>query len=159
MYGRRVNVRNQPSTTAAVIGQVVGGAVVDILEGPSEIGGYRWWRISDRFGLEGWVAEGDGEEVWLVPLPTATPTPEGTYIGVGDTVVVNTRDINWLALRSGPSPEAELLRRYPPGSRLTVVGGPVVRAGYVWWQVRDQRGRVGWMAEGDESERWLIPER
>lgn len=157
--GKRVNVRAAPSARAERLGEIVGGATVNVWEGPIEQDGYRWWKVDDRYGLVGWIAEGDGTEVWLVPLPEATPTPTGSRITVGSVVVVNTRGANWLAMRVAPGKDARILHRYPPGTRVKVLDGPVVRDGYVWWRVEDEDGTAGWMAEGDREDRWLFRER
>lgn len=142
-----------------MIGQLAGGAIVNVLEGPITRGTYRWWRVDDRFGLEGWVAEGDAEEQWLVPLPLATPTPAAGRVGVGSIVVVNIGGANRLVLRTEPDVEARIIGRYPPGKEFKVLDGPVVRDGLVWWRVEGPGGVVGWMAEGGVFDRWLIPKR
>ncbi len=157
--GRLVNVRAEPGARAALVGKIAGGAIVNVWEGPVEKDGYRWWKVDDRYGLVGWIAEGNGQDVWLVPLPKATPTPVGSRITVGSTVVVNTRGANWLAMRIAPGKEARILHRYPPGTRVKVIDGPVVRDGYIWWRVEDEDGVAGWMAQGDRSDRWLFPLR
>jgi len=154
--GRSVNVRAKPSARSQRAGRIIGGAIVNVWEGPVEKDGYRWWKVDDRYGLVGWIAEGDGQEVWLVPLPEATPTPVGSRITVGSTVVVNTRGANWLAMRVAPGKSARVLGHYSPGSRLTVLDGPVARDGFVWWRVKDKDGVAGWMAEGDHQDRWLF---
>ncbi|NPA91761.1 MAG: SH3 domain-containing protein [Chloroflexi bacterium] len=157
--GRVINVRAAPSARAKRVGQIAGGAILNVWEGPVEKDGYRWWKVDDRYGLVGWIAEGNGKDRWLVPLPKATPTPTGSRITVGSTVVVNTRGANWLALREAPGKHARILGRYPPGTRLTVLDGPVVREGFIWWRVQDKKGVAGWMAQGDREDRWLFPER
>ena len=57
------------------------------------------------------------------------------------------------------SPDSATTRIYlaPPGSALSLVGGPICADGRRWWRA-DFGGRVfGWVAEGDASARWLAP--
>jgi hypothetical protein len=44
------------------------------------------------------------------------------------------------------------IRAWPDGTKMIVVGGPVAADGYVWTQVIDPRGHVGWIPD-----RYLIP--
>ena len=39
------------------------------------------------------------------------------------------------------------IRALPDGTKTTIVGGPVEADGYVWIQVVDPRGYVGWIPE------------
>lgn len=53
-----LNVRAQPSRSAAVLGKLETGAYLEILEGPVEVSGAYWWKINADFdNLEGWVME------------------------------------------------------------------------------------------------------
>lgn len=61
------NVRDQPTTSGARIGQVPGGAEFLVLDGPAFGDDLRWWLIEYN-GLIGWTVEGQGTEYWLEPL-------------------------------------------------------------------------------------------
>lgn len=64
------NVRDGPGTYYTKIGQIMPGERLVILEGPGCAQNWVWWRIrSKTSGLEGWTAEGDGTNYWLVPEP------------------------------------------------------------------------------------------
>ncbi|MBE2184862.1 MAG: hypothetical protein IAE89_15645 [Anaerolineae bacterium] len=53
-----------PSSSGAVLYQIEGGTIFDVI-GPPECGdGYRWWQISFQ-GQAGWTAEGDNIEYFL----------------------------------------------------------------------------------------------
>jgi hypothetical protein len=54
--GAGLNLRQQPSTYAKVMGNVKEGTVLTVLEGPSEADGYEWWRVRAPDGTEGWAA-------------------------------------------------------------------------------------------------------
>jgi cytoskeletal protein RodZ len=69
-------VREQPGTQSRVLGQIQPGEEIEILEGPSCVNGWVWWKVrSQKTGLTGWTAEGNKNIYWLVPL--ATPVPSG----------------------------------------------------------------------------------
>ncbi len=59
--GAGLNLREQPTTYARVVGNVEEGTVLTVLEGPSESDGYVWWRLRAPDEVEGW-----GAADWLV---------------------------------------------------------------------------------------------
>lgn len=64
-------VRDLPTTAGTRIGEIPGGAVFTVLEGPTCADGYAWWRVNYD-GLVGWTAEA-GLEYWLEPMPLTIP--------------------------------------------------------------------------------------
>lgn len=46
----------------------------------------------------------------------------------------------------------------PPGSALSLVGGPVCVEEHRWWRADLGGGHFGWVADGDASTRWLVPQ-
>jgi hypothetical protein len=69
-----------------VLGLIIPGEVVEVIEGPACADQAVWWKIrSLRKDLEGWVQEGDEASRWLlqtdtdntvrIPPPTAAPCP------------------------------------------------------------------------------------
>jgi uncharacterized hydrophobic protein (TIGR00271 family) len=78
------------------------------------------------------------------PSPTPTPTPILARVGgTGGLGVWMYRD---------PGLQRVKIRAWPDGTKMIVVGGPVAADGYVWTQVIDPRGHVGWIPD-----RYLIP--
>ena len=62
-------------------------------------------------------------------------------------------------LRSQPTTSGNnILGTIPAGQTLDILDGPGCAEGRVWWNVRAPDGNAGWMAEGDQNERWLIPD-
>ena len=59
--GAGLNLRQQPSTYAKVMGSAREGTVLTVLEGPTEADGYVWWKVRAPDGTEGW-----GAGTWLV---------------------------------------------------------------------------------------------
>jgi hypothetical protein len=59
--GAGLNLREQPSTYSAVMGNVPDGTELTVLEGPQDADGYVWWNLQAPDGTEGW-----GAANWLV---------------------------------------------------------------------------------------------
>jgi hypothetical protein len=75
----------------------------------------------------------------------------------GQARVVNVGEAALLG-RSKPDLEAPVQVRFPEGTILTVLEGPVEADGYTWWQVQDEQGNSGWSAERNlEGVIWLQP--
>jgi hypothetical protein len=50
--------RAEPLRDAAVVGLAEDGDLLTLLDGPQDSEGYRWWRIQDSNGAQGWAIEG-----------------------------------------------------------------------------------------------------
>ncbi len=59
-------IRSEPGTGSESIGRVQPGEIVKILDGPACADGYVWWFVRSLGGLEGWTAEGDTTNNWIV---------------------------------------------------------------------------------------------
>lgn len=59
--GAGLNLRQQPTTYAKVLGNAREGTVLTVLEGPKEADSYVWWKVRTPGGIEGW-----GAGNWLV---------------------------------------------------------------------------------------------
>lgn len=147
-------MRESPGTNTRRLGQFAAGARVQVKDGPVLADGYRWWLAQDSTGLEGWVAEGSQNEVWLSPQ-IGEPRPVSRPIRLNDVVVVTASPS--LALRFQPGRDGVLARRAEAGEQLRVTDGPIEADGWRWWQVTDSQGAILWAAEGDGNERWLTP--
>ncbi len=122
-----------------------------------------------------------GSNASVIPNSTKTPTPTykwtltPTYgscpgaiaqkVRVGDEAVVCTRS-DRLILRSDTSADAREIFRMYPGTKLTIIGGPVCGRNHTWWQVRVAKGsrvslddnifytkneEIGWVREGSDA--------
>ncbi len=70
--------RIEPSDSGAVIGEIPGGAILDVVAGPLCADGQVWWQV-DFDGQVGWTVEGRDGVYWLepaqgLPLPS-NPQP------------------------------------------------------------------------------------
>ena len=62
-------VRSSPQISGPVVGVLEPGEEADLLVGPVCGDGYLWWYVAPENGsAAGWVAEGDAEGAWLVPI-------------------------------------------------------------------------------------------
>jgi hypothetical protein len=63
-----LNVREQPSTAAAVVSGVLPGEYVAVLAGPVEAEGFEWWQIKTATDARGWIAGTiNGFDTLIVP--------------------------------------------------------------------------------------------
>lgn len=63
------NLRSAPSVNSQVLGQIPGGGVFSVVEGPScDAAGIAWWRVMYQ-NLNGWTSEGQGSVYWVEPVP------------------------------------------------------------------------------------------
>lgn len=68
--GRPNNLRDAASINAARLGQIPGGGIFEVLNGPvcDPANSLAWWQV--RYGGQvGWTAEGQGDTYWTEPLP------------------------------------------------------------------------------------------
>jgi hypothetical protein len=62
-------------------------------------------------------------------------------------------------VRSGPSKADEFIENIYPGTIVKIIDGPVCADGLIFWKVENNSipGGVGWTAEGDGTDYYLIP--
>lgn len=65
--GDNLNLRSGAGANFELVARLAPGTRVDILDGPQEAGGYRWWKVRTADGLEGWVVEFADEQT-LTPV-------------------------------------------------------------------------------------------
>lgn len=98
-----------------------------------------------------------------VPGPTQIPGQvcEGSYpshIHAGFGAMVNPEPPIPNRVRVEPNKNSKLLGEINPGEKIRVTEGPVCTEGWVWWKVDARNGSlIGWTAEGDGQDYWLIP--
>jgi hypothetical protein len=62
-----VSLRAEPDTASTLLEYLILGTELRILEGPVCEQGFRWWKVETTTGLEGWVAEGDSVNYYVIP--------------------------------------------------------------------------------------------
>lgn len=133
------------------IGELSSGEEVCVLEGPQNVDGKDWYRVSSN--PEGWVA---GDSLTLVqaggcrstppdpdPDPDPVPNPDPSYT-LGDQVIVVEGPLN---VRSGAGVNHEIIDSVGTGSHMCVLDEGTARDGYTWYQIRTTGGSsTGWIA-------------
>lgn len=60
-------IREEPNREAETLGLIGPGGSMDVIDGPACSDGWVWWKVKNA-EYEGWTAEGDMEDYWLIPL-------------------------------------------------------------------------------------------
>lgn len=99
---------------------------------------------------------GEGYSNALCPLPaTNAPNYPRSRVAI-DTQATGLLQLN--RLRENPSTDALILQEIPGNAVFTITGGPQCDdEGIVWWQV-DYDGIIGWTAEAQGDERYIMPQ-
>jgi hypothetical protein len=66
--GEILNLRRGPGRKFEIIRYLKNKERLFLLEGPKEVDGLSWWRVSATDGSEGWAVENDGKLQTLIPL-------------------------------------------------------------------------------------------
>lgn len=87
------------------------------------------------------------------PIPASTPlggaaapAPATGGLAVGASAWVRKAGGKNLRLRDNHGLDSNAFAGLPPGTRMTLLEGPVEDDGYPWWRVRVDDGREGWVA-------------
>lgn len=149
-------IRSQPwrGSDSVILGQIPGGGVFSVLEGPTcGWDGRNWWRVNYN-GVVGWTPEGEGNIYWLQPVSSGqtvcSPAPR-LVVGTAAYVLPGPANL----IRSQPTRSSAVVGRMPGGSFFHVIGGPQCGPeGRYWWQV--QYGSItGWTAQGEGVSYWV----
>lgn len=63
-----LRVREAPGTDATIVARLARDVTAVVTAGPMEADGYTWFEVETSAGA-GWVADGDGQEAWIVAAP------------------------------------------------------------------------------------------
>lgn len=154
------NVRDAAARSGTKVGEIPGGEVFSVLDGPVCADGLNWWRVT--YGdLTGWTVEGQGSDYWVEPLnfvqPTETPgvpwlnpyrtpqRPVANALSVGIAARVQTMDDTPLPVYAAPG-EATPSHELPSGTPVTLTE----EGTNGWWRVESEDGVTGWVREAVE---------
>lgn len=114
------------------------GAKGITIGGPVLRDGTLWWQVEYEDGSVGWVEQDDlGVDLERDRLLLKESTPHGTKVETTQsTDIYSTPDENGL-----------VVGRASPGGKAVIIGGPRLRDGGRWWQVRFEDGTSGWVPE------------
>lgn len=98
--GEVLYLRDAPSTEGEIVRFLYDDMIVDLLDGPVDVEGYRWWNIRTEDGEIGWAAEAVDTVTTLAPIYEDVPDYLATLYEEA-TVMAAT------ALASSPTPEPD----------------------------------------------------
>lgn len=152
-------IRDTAEKSGNFLGQAEPGEFVRITGGPQCADGYTWWQVQTEKNLNGWTVEGDVDGYWLSEPPAADACKDiapKSKLSLGQKVYVNNEPPLNSRVRLFPSHQAEILGEIAPGAGMEITGGPVCSDEYIWWQVQNETGLIGWTVEGDKTSDWLV---
>jgi hypothetical protein len=143
-----------PQTNSETVADLPPEGVVTVLNGPECATTYNWWQVNYN-GAIGWIPENEGSIYWLEPYtPAACDLPP--RLSLGSSAMVEIGPPNVLRGAPGLGDDSPITGQIPGGGFVLVLGGPECADGYNWWLV-NYSGMIGWTAEGDHTEYWVVP--
>lgn len=156
-------LRSQPSRdneTSNVIGQIAAGELFTTINGPVCGDKLTWWQVYYQ-GQTGWMAEGENGVYWSEPVPGLfgsypldCPASLPGRLTVGGRARVTPGAAN--IVRQTPGKSGAQFITIPGGATFDVAGGPFCRDGISWWGI-NYNGYVGWTAEGENGQYFVVP--
>jgi hypothetical protein len=118
--GAANNLRQQPGTGQALVGQIPAGESFKVLGGPVCTGGVNWWQV-DYVGQLGWTGEGQADEYWVEPIGGGGDAPTDLVLAVDSPVITaeNATGVGFYGLLNGRGPLA-----WSPGSGYLAITAP-----------------------------------
>lgn len=159
--GLPLRVRNEPGVDGRWIESMDEGTRMTVHDGSVCLDGMYWWQIESTDGLRGWAAEADDTDYFIEPLSlpdtgnisTCSGAPE-SLVSVGDIVKVITYQV---AIRETPGTASPRVNVVARNREIEVLDGPGCSDGMWWWLVEAETGAVGWVAEGDTINYYILP--
>lgn len=152
--GLSLRVRNEATTDGEMLGNLEGGAVVSIDEGPVCADGYNWYSVSNN-GMTGWTAEGANGDYWLLYHVACSNSPATRLTTNMTATASGERTVN---IRDGAGTEnTQVVWAVAADDEFVVTGLPQCGAsGLRWYPVRIDE-KLGWIAEGQGEYYWIKP--
>lgn len=149
-----LRVRREASTSGELLGNLEGGTVVSIVEGPVCADGYNWYSVSND-DISGWTAEGFDGDYWLLYHVACSDSPATRLTTNMTATVSGDRTVN---IRDGAgTANTQIVWAVASGDEFTVTGLPQCGgAGLRWYPVRIDE-KLGWIAEGQGEHYWIEP--
>jgi hypothetical protein len=139
-------VRAAPGDASQFLGTIPTGSKGTVIGGPIFIDGNWWWKIAYAGSFTGWSIEPFLQKTTATITPP--PPPPSSIIStkfvlnerVGTTANLNVRATAGLA--------GTFIGMIPTNTtRGNIIGGPTLKDGYWWWQVKWDSGITGWSVE------------
>lgn len=150
-----LNLRAEPSTSAAVVARLAEGTLVEPLGPAADADGLVWVQVQAANGTEGWAAgkfldiAAAKPDLDDAPPPSApervapAPSPQPEAAGSTGAFRVNTDGIR---LRAEPSTSAEILAELRSGALVDADDSATVSGSGFEWRHVNVGGKVGWVA-------------
>lgn len=112
----------------------------------------------------GYAAQRTNTNTWaqlaapILAINQAYNAENSRQLVIGGQATIRTTGNNALFLRANPDKNAIVLTRLSSGTRITIIGGPVVTTGETWWQIRTPSGLEGWAIGQADGIVTLVPE-
>lgn len=117
--------------------------------------------IREQFQLTPCDENGQPPAQTLPPLPTLKPPPQSVIaLEIGGHAVINTTNGTRQFVRPAPGNfDNSASTLVDDGTRVVLRSGPVLAAGFWWWEVETETGVTGWVAEyiPEENIQSLVP--
>ncbi|MEZ4507875.1 MAG: SH3 domain-containing protein [Thermomicrobiales bacterium] len=145
----RVNLRQAPSTSGAIMSTLPSGTVLTSMGNSVDANGYTWLRVSTG-SLTGWIATTyiaatGGTNSTPTSVASATRTPTTISPGVTSTSGSLYRVDVRVNMRSAPSTSGRILTTLPSGAVVTSLGDTATANGHTWLRV-SSGSLVGWIS-------------
>ena len=101
-----------------------------------------------------YITEYEPEASPSFTIDTSCPGMLTTDLHVGERAVVSSSLAKMYAV---PETASTVIFEAPPGTSMSLVGGPICYDEHRWWRAELSDGSRGWVADGDSLARWLEP--
>jgi hypothetical protein len=101
------------------------------------------------------IAPAPNQPLLTNPQPTLPGSPSllsSTELTVGGQAVVQTTEGNQLNIRIEPGVAFQIVAKLGAGARVTLLAGPELVDGFLWWHIQTDSGITGWAVESVEEE-------
>ncbi len=160
--GKKNRLRSSPDTHPSdnIIGEILQGEVVEIIDGPKCNYGWVLWKVRTTRNEVGWTPEGNTEEFYMFPLTTRQLCPNTlpSRLIVDQMAFVQEEPDLPNRVRTEPNTSAEVLGYINPKEKMFIIRGPECFNNANWWYVESEKsGLRGWTMENTSREYYLAP--
>lgn len=160
--GKKNRLRSSPDTHPSdnIIGEILQGEVVEIIDGPKCNYGWVLWKVRTTRNEVGWTPEGNTEEFYMFPLTTRQLCPNTlpSRLIVDQMAFVQEEPDLPNRVRTEPNTSAEVVGYIKPKGKMFIIRGPECFNNANWWYVESEKASVkGWTMENTSREYYLAP--
>jgi LysM domain len=135
--------------------------VMEIIQGPIEIGNVVWWQVQSTYaGISGWTKGSQAGKAFIAPIPewSTCPLSVTSRLNPGDRAMVTLKPDKPNHVRPEPRISSPAYGRLlNPGEEMIILEGVGCDDHITWRQIAATNDLVGWTGEGDIHHYWLEP--